>query len=135
MIFDHDHYLETNQSDFLLFVYGTLRSDAVPSNSELIERRGGVLVATGCTVRGRLHNLGWYPSLVLDGLAGEVRGEVWRVPLAATRDLDRYEGPQYRRADARVQMGDGKTFGAEAYVAAINVAAFPTIPSGDWRRL
>lgn len=134
MTFDHDHYLETNQSDFLLFVYGTLRHDSVPSNCGLIEQQGGVLVATGCTALGRLHNLGGYPALVLDELAGEVRGEVWRVPLAATRDLDRHEGPQYRRADVLVHIGNGKPFGAEAYVAAINVTAFPTIPSGDWRR-
>lgn len=134
MTFDHDNYLRANQSDFLLFVYGTLRSDAMPSNCGLLERHGGTRVRTGCTVRGRLHDLGYYPALVLDDDGPEVCGELWQVPLAALPAINRYEGSQYVLRDVLVHGSERAAFGANAYEASFDVSSFPVIPSGDWRK-
>lgn len=133
MTFDFDHFLRTNTGDVLLFVYGTLRHDVVPTNCHIVVGCGGTLVATGCTVRGRLHNLGWFPGLVLDDHGPPVIGEVWRVPVANMKNLDRYEGPSFRRRHVCVSNDDGE-FAAHAYTVDDDrdLSAFPIIPSGNW---
>lgn len=72
-----------------IFLYGTLR------------RGGGAdQLLRGCTpegpatVRGRLHDLGPYPALVLDPGGDPVHGEIWECPGRMLGELDRYEGVQ-----------------------------------------
>lgn len=124
----------TSGSDTLLFVYGTLRHDAIPSNSGIVSRCGGTLEATGCTVRGRLHNFGWFPGLVLDDAGNRVAGELWRVPAANMGPLDRYEGPTYRRESVVVRTTDGSELSAEVFTVRddFDLTHYPTISSGNW---
>lgn len=85
---------------FLLFAYGTLRSD---SPGRLLD--GCARVGTG-VVRGTLYDVGSYPALLLSG-DDPVGGEIWRCPTHRLADLDRYEGTAeglFRRVG--VQVGD-----------------------------
>jgi gamma-glutamylcyclotransferase (GGCT)/AIG2-like uncharacterized protein YtfP len=75
----------------LLFVYGTLRATAGhPMHAVL----AAAATAEGtATVRGRLHDLGEYPGLVLDPAGDRVTGELYRIhDPAVWATLDAYEG-------------------------------------------
>jgi len=67
-----------------------------------------------------------------DGGSTAIVGEVYRVPPAMMIELDRYEGPEYRRIEIALDAGPAAV--AEAYVMPAAVAAGrPIIASGDWR--
>ncbi|RPJ35562.1 MAG: gamma-glutamylcyclotransferase [Verrucomicrobiaceae bacterium] len=83
-----------------VFVYGTLRR----GGSNHFRMDGAEFVAAG-TVRGRLYHIDWYPGLVLDENAGEVPGEIHQVSAGMLDELDRFEGPQYRRVRVEVNGG------------------------------
>jgi gamma-glutamylcyclotransferase (GGCT)/AIG2-like uncharacterized protein YtfP len=76
----------------LLFVYGTLRPGSAPTEIAAIVAR---LTPVGeATVRGRLHDLGAYPGIVLDDDADEVSGVLLALPQDPDilAQLDAYEG-------------------------------------------
>ena len=96
---------------------------------------------SGCSIPGRLYDLGEFPGLQLP--AGEesrpdeqrVAGELYRARPRALARLDRFEGavgddPLYvrRRVDL---VQPART--AWVYEYARNVADAPVIDSGDWR--
>jgi gamma-glutamylcyclotransferase (GGCT)/AIG2-like uncharacterized protein YtfP len=129
-----------------LFVYGTLRRDNGDAIHSLLQKRAR-LVGDG-TVGGQLFDLGEYPGLVLSPSASEkVYGEVYELDpsvLEVTiRALDDYEGigsadpqPQeYRREAVRVNMDDGSTLEAWAYVLSSVPNGCTRIPGNylEWR--
>lgn len=76
-----------------LFVYGTLKSNFDNDFARYL-RANAKLVGTGI-VKGRLFILGWYPGLVLDEDAYEVKGEVYEFlndQEILLKKLDTYEG-------------------------------------------
>ena len=75
-----------------LFAYGTLLPGLAPTAMrEVVERMRPVGLAA---VRGRLFDLGPYPGLVLDAVAGSVQGQLLEVPDEPELWLrmDAYEG-------------------------------------------
>lgn len=99
-----------------LAVYGTL----VPggSNADVLADLPGEW-ATG-TLRGRRLDDGWhgYPGLVLDPVGERVAVHVLSSPalVDAWPRLDAFEGPGYRRVVVDVELDDGGTVEAQAYV-------------------
>jgi gamma-glutamylcyclotransferase (GGCT)/AIG2-like uncharacterized protein YtfP len=100
-----------------LFVYGTLAPGR--PNAHVLEGVRGTWQPA--TVRGRLLQEGWgaeqgYPGIVLDESAGSVAGHVLTSD-ALDREwnrLDEFEGMQYQRVLAKVQLESGES--VEAYV-------------------
>jgi gamma-glutamylcyclotransferase (GGCT)/AIG2-like uncharacterized protein YtfP len=114
----------------MLFVYGTLRSDASPSNAHLL---GGILLSSRATVRGTLYDFGHYPGIVLNEFAGEVVGELWSVPKAQLSRLDHYEGSEYARVVTEATMPGGSTVTVMVYEA-FDVDGLDKIPGNDWTK-
>jgi gamma-glutamylcyclotransferase (GGCT)/AIG2-like uncharacterized protein YtfP len=112
----------------MVFVYGTLRSDADPSNSHLL---GGTLLSTCCTVRGELYDFGHYPGIVLNEFGGDVVGEVWSVPKTSLSRLDYYEGSLYVRVITEARLAGGEKIHVMVYEA-IDVDGLDKIPGNDW---
>jgi len=119
-------------ANVLLFVYGTLRSDADNSKAHLL---GGRLLATGATISGTLHDYTHYPAVVLGGTS-TVIGEVWSVPKDNLARLDRYEGCEYVRVATDATYTD---YNDRPHVLhnvmvyeAVDPTGFPVIPCGDW---
>ncbi len=123
----------------LLFVYGTLRSGGANDIAQFGSRARWQAPAW---VRGRLHDLGPYPGLVMGGPVW-VKGELYRIDPAIEPALDRLEQVwpdrtgEYRRSLAMVVTRDHS--GAEqvcaALVYAMNAAIAlrsPLIEGGDW---
>ncbi|HWP38656.1 MAG TPA: gamma-glutamylcyclotransferase family protein [Gemmatimonadales bacterium] len=85
-----------------LFAYGTLQPRFVPAEVACFLRNTHAVGAA--TVRGTLYDLGQYPGLVRDGVGGrKVSGTMLELPpppqdQALLHELDRYEGPEFRRA-------------------------------------
>lgn len=123
----------------LIFVYGTLRSGggAPGGVSGLLEDRAD-RVGAG-EIAGRLYEAGPYPAGVSDD-EGRIRGEVFRLqePGRSLPVLDRYEGctPDgeglYRREQTAVEMEDGETVTAWAYLYNRDTSSLEPLPSGDW---
>lgn len=85
----------------LVFVYGTLRSGA----SNAFRMEGAQYLYPGF-VRGRLYRVDWYPAIVLSERGGMVTGELWRVDDEKLRQLDAFEGAEYRRNKVTVFSGN-----------------------------
>jgi len=119
-----------------LFAYGTLRKGHAETHRLLGEAR---FVAPG-SISGTLYDLGTYPGVCRTrGQDRRVKGEVYELVgsgvdrrLAA---IDRYEGPEFRRARVVVRLDDGRRPQAWAYLLA---DAPPNdareIPTGDYNR-
>lgn len=76
----------------LLFVYGTLRPGRAPAEIAAVV---DLLTPVGeATVRGRVHDLGAYPGIVLDEHADDVPGVLLALPEDpdVLAQLDAYEG-------------------------------------------
>lgn len=88
----------------LVFVYGTLREGAAEhgrlEEAELVEE---------AWVLGRLFVIDWYPGLVLDDEGIPVRGEVYAVEKDLLRKLDDFEGAEYERVRAIVNLKSGES--------------------------
>ena len=102
-----------------LFVYGSLRPGAPTAGG-----RAGVAGAWAPgRVRGRLERRGWgaelgFPALVLDPEGEMVPGDVLTSGALSGlwRTLDAFEGREYRRVSAPVELEDGSTVTAYVYV-------------------
>ena len=110
-----------------LFVYGTLR----PGQRAWRSLAGhAVDTPRRSTVAGRVCDTGrGYPALLYDRTN---RASGWRVtvrdPAALLPDLDRYEGPEYRR----VRIADGDGTACWTYVWAAGERGLTPLPRG-WR--
>ena len=101
-----------------LFVYGTLAPGR--PNEHVLDGVSGTW-AKG-SVRGRLLQEGWgadrgYPGIVVDRAAGLVEGFVLTSD-ALTNEwerLDEFEGPQYERVVAEVELEAGQVVPAFIY--------------------
>lgn len=69
-------------------VYGTLRAGGV---NEMARLRPGIISTGRTTLTGSLHDLGWYPGLILQGTQ-QVLAEVYPLDHALEQVLDGYEG-------------------------------------------
>lgn len=117
-----------------VFVYGALRRGA--SNHWRMER--GEFLGEG-TVRGRLHAIDWYPGVVPDPVAGEVKGDLYRVDAGLLAELDEFEsigqggaeGDEYERVRIPVRTAEGEV---EAWIYAYrrSVEGRPLVEGGDW---
>jgi gamma-glutamylcyclotransferase (GGCT)/AIG2-like uncharacterized protein YtfP len=100
-----------------LFVYGTLAPGR--PNQHVLDGVPGTWQQG--TLRGRLLQGGWgaeqgYPGIIVDDTASPVAGYLL-TSAALDREwgrLDEFEGIQYQRVLARVELEDGET--VEAYV-------------------
>jgi gamma-glutamylcyclotransferase (GGCT)/AIG2-like uncharacterized protein YtfP len=112
-----------------VFVYGTLRR----GGSNHFRMAGAEFVAAA-TVNGRLYQIDWYPGLVLDDSAGQVRGEVYQVSGCLLDSLDAFEGTEYRRVRVEVACGDAHRSPLSAWVWEWQEPVNETrrITSGDW---
>ena len=130
-----------------LFVYGTLRGDvaatAAPANPARAALAAGARLLGRGRMRGRLFDLGAYPGAVPANAGFRVvRGEVFALlrPHAVLSRLDAYEGcgpedPEpapFRRQRVMVEMDDGGSLGAWAYVYHGDTRGLRPIPSGDY---
>jgi gamma-glutamylcyclotransferase (GGCT)/AIG2-like uncharacterized protein YtfP len=110
-----------------VFVYGTLRR----GGSNHFRMAGAEFVTAG-TVNGRLYQIDWYPGLVLDGTAGGIVGEVYQVSPGMLDELDRFEGPEYRRVQTLVRLPDGETVSAWVWEWLGTADETRRITGGDW---
>jgi gamma-glutamylcyclotransferase (GGCT)/AIG2-like uncharacterized protein YtfP len=122
-------------SEFNLFVYGTLRSNAAAA--DLLA--GCELIGTG-TVTGTLYDIdGRFPALLRYG-SDAVHGEIWRCPADLLPALDAYEGTaegMFRRIADYVKTQHGERVPCWVYAAgpALSRRLTPDrcIPGGAWQ--
>lgn len=119
----------------LVFVYGTLRR-----GGSAVDKMSGAEHLGTATLYGRLHDLGWYPGLVLDPAGGEVKGDLYAIPEMLLPVLDRYEGcsvsdsepHEYQRLLSSVVTSDGALCSAWVYEMQRDISDLPHIECGDW---
>ncbi len=122
----------------LLFVYGTLRKGASNDIGRLAPHARFVSVAT---MRGRMFDLGDYPTVLLDPGAGDIVGELYDV---TTRDwilLDaleeivtpaRPDGEYFRMAGTATDR-NGRAHACQVYVANPDAVRLDRpVAGGDW---
>ena len=120
-------------------VYGTLRAGGV---NDIARLRDHMVITGRTTLVGTLHDMGWYPGLVLQGTQ-EVLAEVYPLDNALEQLLDGYEGiwPQdtgeYTKRIVTVPValtgGGTQTMAVLVYEALpAAVAQAPVIETGDW---
>lgn len=111
-----------------LFAYGTLMYDDI-----MAEVAGCQLAGVPGTLRGysRRAVVGEVYPAVVPQAGSSVAGVVYRqVPEAAWERLDRFEGEMYERQLVQVDLGDGETLLAGAYVARAEFLA--QIDEAEW---
>ncbi|MCJ2187247.1 gamma-glutamylcyclotransferase family protein [Novosphingobium beihaiensis] len=120
-----------------LFVYGTLQPQAGTRMARWI--KGRLVRSEAACVPGRLFAVqggnGWFPALVPAKSGSRVQGTLCELALALgdLSLLDRYEGPEYRRACLPVQTGGGGSVPAQVYLWRIGLPpGAPAIAGGDF---
>jgi gamma-glutamylcyclotransferase (GGCT)/AIG2-like uncharacterized protein YtfP len=123
-----------------LFVYGTLRCGAGVPEAQFFSAE--TLVGMG-TCRGRIFELDGYPGMIPSSVeSDEVVGEVHCLN-DPSRDwplLDKYEGcgpadptpREFERRIVSIQMKDGRTLDAWAYLYCLDISNRIQILSGDY---
>lgn len=118
-----------------IFVYGTMR-EGLP-NAAMLQRAGCKFLGHALYPEGHSNmvSMGMAPALV-PGRGSAIAGEVWSIPTAHLRILDKLEGDFGRRRKVRVQSTEweGTEWRAWAYFLPDGVAwsAFSLVKSGDW---
>ncbi len=111
-----------------LFAYGTLMCDDIMrevSGWHLSHVPGTLKGYKRRSVKGEA-----YPALVPDA-KGSVEGVVYRnVPESAWDRLDLFEGEMYARQRVQIELKDGGTLSAEAYV--VQPAFLDRLDQSDW---
>jgi gamma-glutamylcyclotransferase (GGCT)/AIG2-like uncharacterized protein YtfP len=119
-----------------IFVYGTLRRGA--SNHHRLK---GAVWRGAATVRGVLYQVSWYPGLVLrDDQVGRVRGDCFEVPVGLMGELDAFEGlppgslcgEEYERVRIDIDLVDGESIRAWAWLWRAGTDGLSKVGSGDW---
>lgn len=116
--------------DYPLFVYGTLRRGSGNAFARLLQDTSD-FVATG-RVRGSLYRIAEYPAWVEDS-DGWVTGEIWQPRDAGSllRELDEYEGAEYRREIRNVETEAGARE-CWVYLYVRSTEGKIRLFSGDW---
>jgi gamma-glutamylcyclotransferase (GGCT)/AIG2-like uncharacterized protein YtfP len=121
----------TGSDPELLFVYGTLRS-----GGSAAARMGPARLLAAASYRGRLYDLGRYPGVVPSADPADlVRGELFVLPSAAApllAELDRYEGPEFRRVPALVTPDTEGSVESWIYLYTGEVRGLRRVASGDY---
>ncbi|AXB77852.1 gamma-glutamylcyclotransferase [Novosphingobium sp. P6W] len=120
-----------------LFVYGTLHPRAGTQMGDWLAAR--LVRSEQATIPGRLYGIdggsGWFPALLPASGDEIVRGTSCTLRLEAgdLALLDRYEGAEYRREAAAVQIASRGEVCAQVYLwrAPLPPGA-PLIPGGDF---
>lgn len=122
----------------LLFVYGTLRKGGGNDIGRLAPQARFVSIAT---MRGRMFDLGDYPTVLLDTAAGDIVGELYDV---TTRDwivLDALEeivtptrpDGEYFRVAGTATDPHGRVHACQVYVANADAVRLDRpVAGGDW---
>jgi gamma-glutamylcyclotransferase (GGCT)/AIG2-like uncharacterized protein YtfP len=117
-------------SEFL-FVYGTLSRHARHEMHGHLAKRADY-VADAC-LNGRLYRIANYPGAVASSdPQDKVFGELYRLrsPHEVFAQLDDYEGSDFVRQKAPIEMQDGSQAHAWVYLFKGSVSGLPRIPSG-----
>lgn len=114
-----------------IFVYGTLKRGFHAHG--LMQNAPAAFLREATTApRFQLYDIGAFPGLVEDeSLEGGVKGELFEVPEAALKDLDRYECVSrglFRRGE--VELEDGSK--SLAYFFNMSLEGAHRIESGVW---
>lgn len=117
-------------SKHLLFVYGTLRCGGI---NEITISHPSVVLVGASSVRGRLHDMGGYPAVILDDAAGGIAGEVFAIDDATLAALDRFEAADdYHRERIDVLI-NGTASRCWIYRPEPELCSGkPTVETGDW---
>ena len=115
-----------------VFVYGTLRKNC-SAHSLIKNAPGSFLKEVRTTAKYHLYDVGSFPGMREDDtkLGYGVLGEVYEIPEAAFKNLDRYECVStglFRRGE--VTLEDGSV--AEAYFFTSNMEHATKIEDGVW---
>jgi gamma-glutamylcyclotransferase (GGCT)/AIG2-like uncharacterized protein YtfP len=125
----------------LLFVYGTLRSDAGHPMRDVLSAAGSRIGPA--TTIGTLLRIDWYPGLLLAPGPGPVIGELWQIHHGGIWPrLDAYEGcgesdeppHEYVRRPLQTLSESLGEASAWAYVYTGPEDGCEVIQSGDWLR-
>lgn len=94
----------------------------------------GAAWVASASVRGRLYRIDWYPGVVLDEAAGEIRGEIYDVSDAQFEALSAYEGEEYRcvEVEAVGRQPVDETFYVKLWEWKGTVDQERLIAHGDW---
>jgi gamma-glutamylcyclotransferase (GGCT)/AIG2-like uncharacterized protein YtfP len=113
-----------------LFVYGTLRRG---EPTEFARRLAAEAQFAGeAKVNGRLYRLPHYPCMVRDD-EGVVSGDLFTgVSDKLMRELDAWEGSDYRRETIAATRSDGAVEEAWIYIYAKPTDGLRPIAGGDW---
>lgn len=120
-------------------VYGTLRAGGI---NDIARLRPGIACVGRTWLSGRLHDLGWYPGLRLEGTQ-QVLAEVYAMDPALEQAMDRIEGlwpedlGEYAKRlltlPVALACGGMQTMTVLVYEAQpATVAQAPAIDAGDW---
>jgi gamma-glutamylcyclotransferase (GGCT)/AIG2-like uncharacterized protein YtfP len=115
-----------------IFVYGTLRRGSNNQSARLLQDQTRFI--GNARMPGRLYGLGRYPGAVAAIKPDEwVRGEVYLFDISSSlmETLDEYEGSDFERALASVQLDDGHKKECWVYLY-VGKTAGRLIESGDW---
>lgn len=111
----------------IIFVYGTLRQ----GGSNAFRMDGAMFLADAYTT-GRLYRIDWYPGAIFDHNAGtSIIGELYQVTEKHLRELDAFEGEEYRRVNILVITENG-SMDAWAWEYQRSVEQQTQMMTGDW---
>lgn len=122
-----------NETNEHLFVYGTLLRQSKTAMSSLLLSNSKFIDAA--TVQGILYDIGEYPGLILSNKSkDQVKGELFQLnnPDKLIKELDAYEGSEYRKVIASVYLKDGTTLKSWLYIFCLPTDTFTCIESGDY---
>lgn len=119
--------------DLFLFVYGSLRRDGAGRHHPMLREAEFLGDAT---TGGRLYRVSWHPGLHPDKTAGEVTGELFRIPAAIRPDLvralDAHEGPGFELRRVPVHLADGSTRSGYTYAWLGDASQAAHLADGDF---
>ena len=122
-----------NQANEYLFVYGTLlRQSQSPMSSLLLSNSRFIDKAY---IRGSLYDIGDYPGLIhSEKSKSKVLGEAFNLnkPEEVFKELDNYEGSEYKRVKANIKLKNGQKLQAWVYEFNLPIDSYQCIESGDY---
>lgn len=113
----------------LVFVYGTLRKNAVNSADDFV----GAQYIAADSIPGDLYDLGWYPGYKPGDGTNLVQGDIFEVNKKQLLRLDAYEGAPDLYYRSRVETYGGREAFVYVYNGAVNEKT--RLPGGDWLEL